>query len=336
LKVKFSVHNKEGILYNIQRGETVKHDAILTEVFSLSRLITLFIAIIFVFCIFTSVYTVKDGEVGILRTFGRITEITQSGIHFKLPYPIQQAGAININKANIIEIGFNNIKKQKDDDLQKDSILITGDGNILWVNMLVEWKLTDPKAYLINAKAPDEILENAIIASLRSVIGNSTIDSVLGNGKIDAQIKTKEQLEKLIAKYNIGIQVLDVKIQEAHPPAQVQKSFDSVSDVIGQRNTLVSKAEEYKNQKLAAAASEAQKMSREAEAYSEEKLNKAKAETARFNSLYEQYKLSKDVTKTRLLIETLEEVLPGSNIYIMDDRSGAVKYIPIKELGGEE
>lgn len=314
----------------------MKRDAILTEVFSISRLITLFIAIIFVFCIFTSVYTVKDGEVGILRTFGRITEISQSGIHFKLPYPIQQADAININKANIIEIGLNNIKKQKDDNLQKDSMLITEDNNILWVHMLVEWKVADPKAYLINAKNPDKILENSIIAALRSVIGNSAIDSVLGNGKIDAQIKTKESLDKLISKYDIGIQVMDVKIQEAHPPAQVQKSFDNVSDAIAQRNTLISKAEDYKNQKLAAAESESQKMLREAEAYSEEKLNKAKAETTRFDNLYEQYRLSKDVTKTRLLIETLEEVLPGSNIYIMDDRNGTVKYIPIKELGGEE
>lgn len=314
----------------------MKRDAILTEVFSISRLIALFIAIIFVFCIFSSVYTIKDGEVGVLRTFGSITEITQSGIHFKLPYPIQQADAININKANVIEIGFTDMKKQKDEDLQKDSILITGDGNILWVHMLVEWRVSDPKTYLINAKEPDKILQNAIIATLRSVIGNSTIDSVLGSGKIDAQIKTKEQLAKLISKYDIGIQVSDVKIEEAHPPAQVQKSFDNVSDAVTQRNTLVSKAEEYKSQKLAAAESESQKMSNEAEAYSAEKLNKAKAETARFDNLYDQYKLSKEVTKTRLLIETLEEVLPGSNIYIMDDKNGAVKYIPINELGGEE
>lgn len=320
----------------MQRGEIVKRDALLAEIFSISGLITLFIAIAFVFCIFTSVYTVQDGEIGIVRTFGRITEISQSGIHFKLPYPVQQADAININKANIIEIGIKDMKKQKEESLQNDSVLITADGNILWVNMLVQWKVTDPKAYLINATEPDEILKNAIIATLRAVIGNSSIDSILGNGKTDAQIKTKEQLEKLITKYNIGIQVLDVKIHEAHPPAQVQKYFDNVSEAIAQKNTLVSKAEEYQSQKLAAAESEAQKMTREAEAYSEEKLNRAKAETVRFDTLYEQYKLSKDVTKTRLLIETLEEVLPGSNIYIMDDRNGAVKYIPIKELGGEE
>jgi len=314
----------------------VKHDAILTEVFNISRIISIFIAIIFVFCIFTSVYTVKDGEVGIVRTFGSITEISQAGIHFKLPYPIQQADAININKANIIEIGISNLKKQKDEDLQNESVYMTEDGNLMLVNMLVEWRVTDPKAYLINAEDPDKILENAIISALRTAMGNSTIDSALGSGKIDIQMKAKEQLEKLISKYNIGIQVLDIKIQEAHPPAQVQKSFDNVSDAIAQRNTLISKAEDYKNQKLTAAESEAQKMHREAEAYSEEKLNRAKAETARFDNLYEQYRLSKSVTKTRLLIETLEEVLPGSNIYIVDDRNGAIEYIPIKDLGGEE
>lgn len=320
----------------VQRGEIVKRDEILTEVFNTSRLISIFIAIILVFCVFTSVYTVKDGEVGIVRTFGSITEITQSGIHFKLPYPIQQADAINISKANIIEIGINDPKKQKDEDPQRGSVHMTADGNILLVNMLVEWKVSDPKAYLINSENPDKILENSIIAALRSVIGNSPIDSVMGDGKIDAQIRAKDELEKLIARYNIGIQILDVDIQDVHPPAQVQKSFDNVSDALVQRNTLISKAEDYKNQKLAAAESESQKMTREAEAYSEEKLNKAKAETAKFDNLYEQYKISKDVTRTRLLIETLEEVLPGSNIYIVDDSSGAVKYIPIDELGGEE
>lgn len=319
----------------------MKREAILAEIFSISGLITLFIALVLFFCVFTSVYTVQDGEIGIVRTFGKITEISQAGIHFKLPYPIQQADAININRANIIEIGIsgNAVKKQKaaeDDELLKDSMLITGDENILLVNMLVEWKITDPKAYLINASEPDEILKNAIISTLRSVIGSSAVDSILGNGKIDAQIKTKENLEKLISKYNIGVQVLDVKIQEAQPPAQVKKYFDNVSDAMAQKDTLVSKAEEYKNQKLAAAESEAQKIVREAEAYSEERLNKAKAETQSFNSLYEQYRLSKSVTKTRLLIETLEEVLPNSNIYILDDRNGTVRYIPIEELGGEE
>lgn len=314
----------------------MKREEILTEFFSTSRLISIFIAVIFVFCILTSVYTVKDGEVGIVRTFGSITEITQSGIHFKLPYPIQQADAINISKTNLIEIGIGDLKKQKEENPQNGSVHLTADGNILWVNMLVEWKVTDPKAYLINSENPDKILENSIVAALRSVIGNSPADSVMGDGKIDAQLRTKDQLEKLLSKYNIGIQVVDVDIKDTHPPAQVQKSFDNVSDALVQKNTLISKAEDYRDQKLAAAESEAQKMLREAEAYSEEKLNLAKAETAKFDNLYQQYKLSKEVTKTRLLIETLEEVLPGSNIYIMDDSSGAVKYIPIDELGGEE
>ena len=158
----------------------------------------------------------------------------------------------------------------------------------------------------------------------------------MGSGKIDAQIKTKEQLGKLISAYNIGIEISDVKIQEAYPPAQVKESFDKVSDAVAQRNLLISKAEDYRNKKLASAENEARKILLEAEAYSKEKLNKAKAETAKFDSLYEEYKLSKDVTKARLLIETLEEVLPGCNVYIVDNRDGAINYIPISELGGDE
>ena len=316
----------------------MKRDEILTTLtgaFSFSKIITVFIALILVYCIFTSVYTVKDSEIGVLRTFGSITEITQSGIHFKLPYPVQQADVININKANIVEIGVNNMKR-KNESLQKNSVHMTEDGNILWVYMIVEWKVSDPKSYLVNSENPDEILKNAIIASIRSVIGNSTIDSLMGSGKIDAQIKTKEQLGKLISAYNIGIEISDVKIQEAYPPAQVKESFDKVSDAVAQRNLLISKAEDYRNKKLASAENEARKILLEAEAYSKEKLNKAKAETAKFDSLYEEYKLSKDVTKTRLIIETLEEVLPGCNVYIADNRDGAVNYIPLSEFGGDE
>lgn len=314
----------------------MKHETIINEFFSVSRFITLILAIILVFCIFTSVYTVRESEVGVLRTFGRITDITQAGIHFKLPYPIQQADTININKANIIEIGAGDLKKQKNEAVGNDSVMITKDGNIVLVNMLVEWKVVDPKAYLINAKEPDELLRNSTVASLRTAIGNTDIDSILASDRIDTEIKTKEILEKTISKYNIGVQIVDVKIQEAHPPAEVQKAFENVNDAKEQGNSLISKAEDYKNQKLSAAESEAQKVIREAEAYSEERIDKAKAETAKFNSLYNEYKLSKEVTRTRLLIETLEEVLPGSKIYIMDDKSGAVKYIPIEELRGDD
>jgi len=314
----------------------MKHHVILSEVLNFSRLISMLTAIIIVFCAFTSVYTVKDGEIGILRTFGSITEITQAGIHFKLPYPIQQADTISLNKANTMEIGVNELIGWRGNDSHKDAEQMTKDGNILLINMLVEWKVTDPKAYLINAGDPDEILRNAVIAALRHVIGNSTVDSIMGSGKIDTQIKTKEQLDKLISMYNIGIQVLDVRIQEASPPDQVKKYFDNVSDAKVKGNTLISKAEDYRSQKIADAESEAKKISMEAEAYSEEVLNKAKAETSKFDDLYEQYKLSKEVTKTRLLLETLEEVLPGSNIYIVDDSNGDLKFLPIDKLEEEQ
>ncbi len=314
----------------------MKFDSELLKALSFPRIVTAFIAIILVFCIFTSIYTVREGEIGILRTFGKITGITQPGIHFKLPYPIQQADAINMNKANVIEIGVNNIKKQKNENLQKNSMYMAGEENIIWINMTVEWMVSDPKAYLINSVAPDEILYNAIVATIRAVIGSSSIDSIMGSGKIEAQTKIKRQLGMLIEKYDIGIRISDIKIQEVRPPTQVQKYFDNVTDAMEQRNMRIAKAEDYKNQKLNAAENEALKIAAEAEVYHEEILNKAKAETMRFDGIYEQYKLGKEVTKSRLLIETLEEVLPGIDIYITDNKNADFLHFPIKESGGEE
>lgn len=313
----------------------MKHQAILAEVFSLSRIVTILLALLLVFCTFTSVYTVNENEVGILRTFGRITEITQPGIHLKLPYPFQQADSININKANVIEIGLKDLKNKKADELRQVAAMLTGDENILWINLLVEWRIADPKAYLINAKDPDSILYDAIITSLRSVIGSSLIDTIMTDGRIDIQFQIKEKLDRLMSKYNIGIEVLDVKLQDSQPPTQVQKAFENVNGAKEQKNMLIKKAEEYKNQKLAEAENEAKKMKQQAEAYYEERIEKAKAEANSFDALYQEYKMGKDVTRTRLLIETLEEVLPGSNVYIMDDSSGDIRYLPVEELGGD-
>ncbi len=312
----------------------MKHQVILTELFSLSRLITILLALLLVFCTFTSVYTVNEDEVGILRTFGKITKIEQPGIHFKLPYPFQQADSININKANIIEIGIEETRDKKADVLDREAVFLTSDQNLVWVNILVEWRIADPKAYLINAKDPDAILHDAIAASLRSVIGSTQVDTVLTDGRIDVQFRIKEMLDQLMDKYSIGIEVLDIKLQGSEPPSQVAKAFESVNSAREQKNILVRKAEDYKNQKLADVENEAKKMHQQAEAYYEERLEKATAEAGSFDALYNEYRLGKDVTRTRLLIETMEEVLPASNVYIMDDSSGEIRYLPVEEKGG--
>lgn len=306
------------------------------KIFNYTKLLVILAIIMICFCIFSSVYTVRDGEIAVLRTLGRVSDISEPGIHLKFPFPIQEIDVINVSKINSLEIGFKeSLDNQKYDSDNKENLMLTNDENIICVGLIVEWKINDPHAFLFNAKEPESILKNTVMSSLTSTIASFTLDSILTDGKTDIQNKIKETLENVILKYELGIEIISVKIHDAQPPNQVQAAFQSVTDAKEQKNTLINKADEYKNQKIHAAEGEADKMIKEAEAYYEERISKANAEIARFNSIYNEYKISKNVTKTRMLIEVLEEVLPGANIYIMDDKSGTIRYLPIKEFGGE-
>lgn len=306
------------------------------EFFNYTKLLVILLIIIICFCIFSSVYIVKDGEIAVLRTLGKVSYISESGIHLKFPYPLQEINVINISKINTLEIGIKeNLNKKKYDSHNKENLILTSDENIICVSLIVDWKIHDPRAFLFNSKEPENILKNAVMSSLTSVIGSFTLDSILIDKKIDIQNNIKDTLENIISKYKLGIEIVAIKIHEIQPHIEVQSAFQSVTDAKEQKNTLINKAEEYKNQRINAAEGEAEKMIIEAEAYYEERISKANTETVRFNSIYNEYKVSKNVTKTRMLIEVLEEILPEANIYIMDDKGETVRYLPIKEFGGE-
>ncbi|NLM44700.1 MAG: FtsH protease activity modulator HflK [Clostridiales bacterium] len=294
-----------------------------------TRLLVTLIIIIITFIIFSSIYTVKDGEVGILRTFGKVTEYTKPGLHLKFPYPIQEIDVINITRTNIIEFGLidtenlNNIGNH-------ESQSITKDNGIVLTNLMVEWKIMDPYAYLFNIKNPEYVLRSIINSCLKSVIGKNTIDYILTDGKIHIANSLKEHIQRELKNYNFGIEIIGVKILDARPPEDIKHAFEAVADAIEKKDTLINKAEEYRNKKIPAIEGEASRIIKEAEAYGQERINKAKSETEIFNSLYEEYRMNKEVTKTRMLIETLEEVLPGANIYIVDTKENTINYIPIQ------
>jgi len=307
----------------------------LSKTFSYTRLFTTLIFIIITFFIFSSVYTVKDGEIGVLRTFGKVTDFTNPGLHLKFPYPIQEVDVLNISRTNTIEIGFNKLYNSGKKSQKLESVSLTADNNIVSTDVVVEWKITDPYSYLFKAKNPEHILKNLIISSLKSTIGKLNIDSILTDGKLAAQNSIKKDIENDLQAYNLGIEVLNVNIVDAQPPEDIKSSFEVVANAIEQKNILIEKAEEYKAQKINDAEEEANKIIKDAEAYYEERINKAKSETDIFDSIYKEYKISKEVTKSRMLLETLEEILPGADIYIMDTKEGTLNYFTLPKEKGE-
>ncbi|TQR19818.1 FtsH protease activity modulator HflK [Psychrobacillus vulpis] len=304
---------------------------------STKRLISIiavsFIGIILLSAVFTSWYTVDESEQAIVITFGEASDpITESGLKFKLPWPIQKVEKLSKETFGL-KFGYKQTPDGKVDSFDKDTKMITGDDNIVLTDLIVQWKITDPKAYLFYSENPQELLHDATSASIRSVIGNSRIDDALTSGKAQIEADTRDLLASLIEKYNVGITVLSVKLQDVElPNAEVRSAFTAVTDAEETKNTKVNQAGKYENQKMSEAEGEKDAIISNATGYKIARIEQAKGDVALFNKLYAEYQHNKEITRQRLIMETLDAVLPNAQIYIMNDEGGTMKYLPLQTM----
>jgi membrane protease subunit HflK len=201
----------------------------------------------------------------------------------------------------------------------------------------VQWKITDPAKYLYNSDDPKEILYDSTSASVRSIIGNSKIDDALTSGKAEIEAEVRDLLSTLIDKYDIGISVLAVKLQDVElPNDKVRKAFTDVTDARETMNTKINEAKKYKNKRTNEAAGEKDALAYKAAGDKAARIERARGDVAVFNKLYGEYKNNPEITKQRLVLETIEQVLPGSEIYIMNDDGNTMKYFPIRPLEADK
>ncbi|WP_019154810.1 FtsH protease activity modulator HflK [Robertmurraya massiliosenegalensis] len=281
---------------------------------------------------FTTWYTVDESEQAVILTFGKVEEgITEPGLNFKLPWPIQSVEKLS-KETFSLQFGF----EEKDGEIVEfpdETKMITGDENIVLADLVVQWKIIEPGKYLFNADNPREILRDATSASLRSIIGSSEIDDALTSGKAEIEGEVRELLSTLITKYDIGISILGVKLQDVElPNDEVRQAFTQVTDARETMNTKRNEAEKYKNQKENEAKGEVKAIESRAQGEKSARIEAARGSVAVFNELYNEYKNNPDITRQRLVLETLEEVLPGTEIYIMNDDGNTMKYFPIRPL----
>lgn len=286
--------------------------------------------------LFTSWYTLDESDQAVILTFGKAGEtVTEPGLHFKMPWPVQHIEKL-ARETMSLEFGYQDEggKKQK---LSEETKMITGDENIVHADLVVQWKITDPKKYLFHSENPKEILYDATSASLRSIIGSSKIDDALTSGKAEIEGSVRELLTALIEKYDIGISILAVKLKDVElPNKEVRSAFTAVTDARETMNTKINEAKKYENQRLNEAEGEKAAIIERAEGEKAARLEAARGDVAVFNKLYEQYKTNPEVTRERLTLETLEQVLPGTEIYIMNDDGSTLKYFPIRPLEKEQ
>ena len=263
-------------------------------------------------------YTVDDKQQSVVTTFGKVTDITDAGVHFKLPFGIQQVDKVDVNVYQKIELGYNSVGSDYYGVAnESESTMITGDYNIVNVDFFVEYKISDPVAYLYSSNEPELILRNLIQSQVRNVVGSSSVDAVLTDGKENIQMQVKELVTQILSEYNIGLTLVDVKIQDSEPPTQeVIEAFKAVETAKQQAEAVINEAKAYENAQLPQAQAEADQLIQNAEYLKQKRINEAKEQVAMFTAMYEEYRRNPDITRSRMYYEAIQQILPGVKLYI--------------------
>lgn len=280
-------------------------------------------------------YTVDEKQQAVVTTFGKVTDVTGAGIHFKLPFGIQKVETVDVNVFQKIEIGYRSDDRNYEgyDVIEKESKMITGDYNIVNVDFFVEYKISDPVKYLYNSRNPETILKNLIQSQIRAVVGSASVDAVLTDGKTDIQIRVKELATEALAEYDIGLTLTDIKIQDSEPPTtSVIEAFKAVETAKQVAETAINQAKAYSNSKLPNAQAEADKLIQNAEYLKQNRINEAVKQVARFAAMYDEYTKNPDITKLRMYYEMVEEALPGVKLYIDTTDGSTDKLLPLESF----
>ena len=260
-------------------------------------------------------YTINDKQQGVVTTFGKVTDIVDAGVHFKFPFGIQRVEKVDVNVYQKIELGYttqNNYPAST-----SESTMITGDYNIVTVDFFVEYRISDPVQYLYSSHDPELILKNLIQSQVRNVVGSSSVDAVLTDGKENIQMQVKALVTEILEEYDIGLTLVDVRIQDAEPPTQeVVEAFKAVETAKQQAEAVVNDAKAYQNAQLPKAQAQADQAIQNAEYLKQKRINEAVEQVAMFTAMYEEYERNPEITKSRMYYEAIQDILPGVKLYI--------------------
>jgi len=288
----------------------------------------------------SGLYRVLPDEQGVVLRFGKFVNTTQPGLNYHLPFPVESALTPKVTKVNRMDIGF---RSERDSgftsggvaDVPEESLMLTGDENIVNIDFSVFWVIKDAGNFLFKIQDPQGTVKAAAETAMREVIARSNIQPILTEGRSKIEIDTQEIIQNILDEYNSGIQITQVQTQKADPPDQVIDAFRDVQAARADMERSKNEAEAYANDVIPRARGEAAKILQAAEAYKKEVVAKAEGEASRFVAIYTEYAKAKQVTQERMYLETMEKVLADINKIIIDKNSGSgvVPYLPLKELG---
>ena len=286
--------------------------------------------IVFAILVSQSTYTIREQEQAVLVTFGKAEAVTEAGLHFKIPF-IQQVKKVNTTIQGF-SIGYASDTNATTED---ESLMITSDYNFVNVDFFVEYRVSDPVKALYASEEPVEILKKISQSCIRNVIGSYEVDSVLTTGKNEIQAQIKEMIIQKLEERDIGIQLVNITIQDAEPPTvAVMQAFKAVETAKQESETAVNNANKYRNEQIPAAQAEADRIVQEAEADKTERINEATAQVARFDAMYAEYVKYPELTQQRMFYETMEEVLPDLTVIIESGNGETQTVVPVAPLFG--
>ncbi|MDC0472555.1 FtsH protease activity modulator HflK [Pelagibacteraceae bacterium] len=303
-----------------------------------TRPIIIGLLIVLVLYVASGLYRVLPDEQGVVLRFGKFVNSTQPGLHYHLPRPFERVLTPKVTKVNRVDVGFRPAsdtgRSSGVGNVPEESLMLTGDENIVDINYSVFWVIKDAGKFLFNIQSPVETVKATSETAMREVIAKNNIQTILTEGRASIEVEVQEITQKILDEYGSGIQVTQVQTQQADPPAQVIDAFRDVQAARADRERAKNEAEGYANDVIPRARGEAEQVLQQAEAYKKEVVAKAEGEASRFLAIYNEYKDAKQVTQERMYLETMEKVLADIDKVIIDKNasSGVVPYLPLPEL----
>lgn len=291
--------------------------------------------------IFSSYYMLDNAEEAVIERFGKLNNVnSQAGLHFKIPF-IDRVTVYKTNEIYSLQYGYRSLSEPIENeaatyqDVESEAIVLTKGSYLINIGAVIQYKITDPAAYHYNVQDQEGTIRLAFESVLRSNIQNQLLDDALVNKDSIAK-EIMPDLARKLASYNVGITLTEVKLTDVLLPEEVQYAYDDVNIATNEKDSFKSQADKYSNEMLPKARAEAYQMIQQAEGYKAEKIAQAKGDVTNFNQVYDKYKVSKDITKTRLYIETMETILSNiKEMYIVDMNSDDVlKFLPLQTTGG--
>lgn len=282
----------------------------------------------------TGIYRVEPEEVGVVLRFGEYHHTDEPGLRYHLPSPVETVVTPQVTRIQRIEIGYRSFDGSREQSVPEESLMLTGDENIIDITFNVQWKIKNAENFLFHVRNPTITVKDVAESVMREVIGKRPLTAALTEGKQDIEDANKRLLQETLDAYNAGIQIDRVTLLKADPPGPVIEAFRDVQAAKADQERFINEAQAYANEILPKARGEAEKLVQEAQAYKAEVTNRAEGDTSRFISVYEEYKAAKDVTRKRMYLETLEEVMQGMDKVILSEGAsgGVVPYMALPEI----